>query len=133
MMGDQEDYDVEYVDNYGYPIHDGDLHGGYKLTEAMQSTLVFLKKAIQERNLYEIQSIYENNLAKLMEQHSKVMPPPNSKEMALILDDHIFMILYKELYYRQIYARVSVEIAHELCALTNVSSWKSSRRLFIWW
>ncbi|KAH7943389.1 hypothetical protein HPB52_007792 [Rhipicephalus sanguineus] len=115
----------KYVDNYGYPIHEGDLHGGYKLTEAMQSTLVFLKKAIQEGNLYEIQSIYENNLAKLMEQHSKVMPPPNSKEMAHILDDHIFMILYKELYYRQIYARGSPKIDerfesyYNYCALFN--------------
>ncbi|KAL1468697.1 hypothetical protein MTO96_041306 [Rhipicephalus appendiculatus] len=129
MMGDQEDYDVEYVDNYGYPIHEGDLHGynagGYKLTEAMQSTLVFLKKAIQEGTLFEIQNIYENNLAKLMEQHSKVMPPPNSKEMAHILDDHIFMILYKELYYRQIYARGSPKIDerfesyYNYCALFN--------------
>lgn len=135
MIGDQDDYgDVEYLDAYGYPIHEGEVHGyrqdvdyggQYKLSEAMQSTLLYLKKAIQEGNVFEIQNIYENNLAKLMEKYFQTLPPPNSKEMAHILDDHIFMILYKELYYRQIYARgvpkidERFESYYNYCALFN--------------
>lgn len=135
MIGDQDDYgDVEYLDAYGYPIHEGEVHGyrqdvdyggQYKLSEAMQSTLLYLKKAIQEGNVFEIQNIYENNLAKLMEKYFQTLPPPNAKEMAHILDDHIFMILYKELYYRQIYARgvpkidERFESYYNYCALFN--------------
>lgn len=135
MIADQDDYgDVEYLDAYGYPIHEGEVHGyrqdvdyggQYKLSEAMQSTLLYLKKAIQEGNVFEIQNIYENNLAKLMEKYFQTLPPPNAKEMAHILDDHIFMILYKELYYRQIYARgvpkidERFESYYNYCALFN--------------
>lgn len=133
-MGDPADYvDVEY-DQYGYQMHDMDMHGGrpdadygsqYKLSEAMQNTLLYLKKAIQDGNVYEIQNIYENNLMKLMEQYFKTLPPPNAKEMAHILDDEVFTILYKELYYRQLYAKGVPKIEerfesyYNYCALFN--------------
>lgn len=125
-MGDQDDYvEGEYMDGYGY--HDGehgyrqdvDYGGSYKLSEAVQSTLLYLKKAIQDGNVFEIQNIYENNLSKLMEQFFKTIPPPNSKEMAHILDDHIFSVLYKELYYRQVYIRGQPKIEERFDSYYN--------------
>ncbi|XP_054720262.1 LOW QUALITY PROTEIN: eukaryotic translation initiation factor 3 subunit L-like [Uloborus diversus] len=110
-----EDYGDEY-DQYGYHTHDLDMHGdyerqvaeSYKVPEVVRNFLVYLAKAINEGNVYELQSMYENSYVKLTERFYKSTPWPLSKDIASIVhDDEKFDILYKELYYRHLYARVS--------------------------
>lgn len=119
-MYDGDEYvDSEY-DPYAYHIsnYDYDPHGSsydlerqysqtYKIPEPVCKFLVHLRKAISEGNAYETQNLYENSFVTLTERHFKNTPWPEAVNIApLVQNDEIFLILYKELYYRHIYARV---------------------------
>ncbi|CAG2247925.1 EIF3L [Mytilus edulis] len=106
---------TESRDNY-YPAYpqpgatDYDAHTGdprqdleYERQYAQQSVF----KAINDQNLYEIQNAYENGFNKLTDRFFKTTPWPESEIIApIVQNDHTFLVLYKELYYRHIYARV---------------------------
>lgn len=137
------DYNDEYTDeydSYGYHgAHDMDMHGDmdyerqvaetYKVPEVVRNFLIFLQKAINEGNVYDLQNMYENSYVKLTDRFYKTTPWPLAKDIASIVhDDMKFEILYKELYYRHLYARVSggpsiaerFESYYNYCALFNL-------------
>ncbi|KAM4021927.1 eukaryotic translation initiation factor 3 subunit L isoform 1-T1 [Anomaloglossus baeobatrachus] len=61
-----------------------------------------------DQKVYEIQDIYENSWTKLTERFFKNSPWPEAEAIApQVGNDAVFLILYKELYYRHIYAKVS--------------------------
>ncbi|XP_020565454.1 eukaryotic translation initiation factor 3 subunit L isoform X2 [Oryzias latipes] len=61
-----------------------------------------------EQKIYEIQDVYENSWNKLTDRFFKSSPWPEAEAIAsLVGSDAVFLILYKELYYRHIYAKVS--------------------------
>uniref|UniRef100_A0A8C2A4P7 Eukaryotic translation initiation factor 3 subunit L n=1 Tax=Cyprinus carpio TaxID=7962 RepID=A0A8C2A4P7_CYPCA len=61
-----------------------------------------------EQKIYEIQDVYENSWNKLTERFFKTSPWPEAEAISsLVGNDAVFLILYKELYYRHIYAKVS--------------------------
>uniref|UniRef100_A0A7N9CWG6 Eukaryotic translation initiation factor 3 subunit L n=1 Tax=Macaca fascicularis TaxID=9541 RepID=A0A7N9CWG6_MACFA len=61
-----------------------------------------------DQKVYEIQDIYENSWTKLTERFFKNTPWPEAEAIApQVGNDAVFLILYKELYYRHIYAKVS--------------------------
>uniref|UniRef100_A0A8D3BM00 Eukaryotic translation initiation factor 3 subunit L n=1 Tax=Scophthalmus maximus TaxID=52904 RepID=A0A8D3BM00_SCOMX len=63
-----------------------------------------------EQKIYEIQDVYENSWNKLTERFFKTSPWPEAEAIAsLVGNDAVFLILYKELYYRHIYAKVSFQ------------------------
>ncbi|KAF8791922.1 Eukaryotic translation initiation factor 3 like protein [Argiope bruennichi] len=133
-----EEYD-EY-DAYGYHGgHDMEMIGDmdyerqvaetYKIPEVVRNFLLYLAKAISEGNVYELQSMYETSYVKLTERFYKSTPWPLAKDVAAIVgDDEKFDILYKELYYRHLYARVSggpsiaerFESYYNYCCLFNL-------------
>uniref|UniRef100_A0A8C3YJA2 Eukaryotic translation initiation factor 3 subunit L n=1 Tax=Catagonus wagneri TaxID=51154 RepID=A0A8C3YJA2_9CETA len=63
-----------------------------------------------DQKVYEIQDIYENSWTKLTERFFKNTPWPEAETIApQVGNDAVFLILYKELYYRHIYAKVSFQ------------------------
>uniref|UniRef100_A0A8C4GPA5 Eukaryotic translation initiation factor 3 subunit L n=1 Tax=Dicentrarchus labrax TaxID=13489 RepID=A0A8C4GPA5_DICLA len=63
-----------------------------------------------EQKIYEIQDVYENSWNKLTDRFFKNSPWPEAEAIAsLVGNDAVFLILYKELYYRHIYAKVSFQ------------------------
>uniref|UniRef100_A0A8C0LC45 Eukaryotic translation initiation factor 3 subunit L n=1 Tax=Canis lupus dingo TaxID=286419 RepID=A0A8C0LC45_CANLU len=61
-----------------------------------------------DQKVYEIQDIYENSWTKLTERFFKNTPWPEAEAIApQVGNDAVFLILYKEFYYRHIYAKVS--------------------------
>lgn len=96
---DQEQYEEDY---YTDEVPE---HQHYQMTEAMHLNLVYLGEAIRDGNLAKMQNIYEMSLVTLMDQFDNYLPPPSAPEMMEILaGDELLIIIYKELYYRQIYA-----------------------------
>ncbi|EEB12467.1 eukaryotic translation initiation factor 3 subunit 6-interacting protein, putative [Pediculus humanus corporis] len=70
----------------------------------------YFRDVINEGNIFEIQNIYENSFPKLSLQYFENRPWPDEHEVAPLVDnDTNFLILYKELYYRHIYARSSCD------------------------
>ena len=58
-------------------------------------------------NTYEIASLYETSFPRLTEQFFKSSPWPEAEVVAqYVPSDQLFLFLYKELYFRHIYARV---------------------------
>ncbi|XP_039260947.2 eukaryotic translation initiation factor 3 subunit L-like [Styela clava] len=108
--------DVPYDDTYG--LHTGDPQQDLEyekqrqhsslVPEAVQSFLQFFQKAINEQDIFEIENHYENGWNRLTERMYRTDPWPEAELIEKIVNhDSLFLILYKELYYRHIYARVS--------------------------
>lgn len=99
--------DLEYERQY-------EMSSTVKLPEFVQDFLVYLHKAIVERNVYEIQNLYENTFIQLSDQHFNNTSWPDEKTVFQVVPeakkDEIFSILYKELYYRHIYAKCQPNI-----------------------
>ncbi|KAL0822692.1 hypothetical protein ABMA28_004712 [Loxostege sticticalis] len=114
-MYSSDDYNEGGYESYGdYEPHTGDPQydleydrSYYKMPEMVKKFLVYFRNMINEGVTYEILNLYENTFPKLTEQYFENTPWPDENEVAPVVDnDHVFMILYKELYYRDIYARV---------------------------
>lgn len=117
-----DEYDQGYG-NYEYGYEYGDVHTGdpqrdieynrqhYKVPEVVKKFLHYFRSAVNEGLIFELQNIYENTFPKLTEKFFDKQPWPDEEEIATIIDvdrdpNTLFLILYKELYYRHIYARV---------------------------
>jgi translation initiation factor 3 subunit L len=80
---------------------DGDVN------EIVQQFVVYFYRHIRERNVYEIHSMYESSFSKLTERFFKDKPWPKVDAIShLTGDDHVFSMLYSEMYYRHVYARL---------------------------
>jgi translation initiation factor 3 subunit L len=149
MWHEQEDYTTaEYDVPYGYypppaayAMHTGDPHQdldaenrqhiaqkNYIFPEVIKNFLTYFQKSIHDQNVFEIQNAYENGFNKLTDKFFKNSPWPEAEEVAKVIHkDSLFLILYKELYYRHVYARVSggpnldqrFESYFNYCALFN--------------
>jgi len=117
MWGETEAY-VEDYDDYGShtgdPVRDMEYEKQYQtppsyiIPEVIKNFLVHFQKCIEDGNLYEIQNAYENGFNRLTDRFFKNTPWPEEKFVAPVVNhDPLFIILYKELYYRHIYARVT--------------------------
>jgi len=107
-----------YTSHTGDPQQDLELERQYRqqqantpatyiVPETIRSFLVYFQKSINDLNVYEIQNAYENGFNELTERFFKNSAWPSAAAIAPIVDnDNLFIILYKELYYRHIYARV---------------------------
>lgn len=113
-MYSSDDYNEGGYESYGdYEPHtteqpDGDYDRSYyKMPDMVKKFLVYFRNMINEGVAYEILNLYENTFPKLTEQYFENTSWPDEEEVAPVVDhDHVFMILYKELFYRDIYARV---------------------------
>ncbi|KAF9811297.1 hypothetical protein SFRURICE_002666 [Spodoptera frugiperda] len=115
-MYSSDDYNEGGYESYGdYEPHTGDPQydleydrsSYYKMPDMVKKFLVYFRNMINEGVTYEILNLYENTFPKLTEQYFENTPWPDENEVSPVVDnDHVFMILYKELYYRDIYARV---------------------------
>lgn len=116
-MLDQDDYD-SYDRDY---IYDEDSHTGDpnldleyersmsvpKVPDIVKNFIEYFRNVINEGVVYEIQNLYENTFPKLSEQYYDKRPWPLENQIADIVgNDEVFLTLYKELYFRHIYARI---------------------------
>ncbi|XP_067950431.1 eukaryotic translation initiation factor 3 subunit L-like [Watersipora subatra] len=101
----------EYSAHTGDPTLDLEYERGYSSYIVPDLIKTFLKDfhtAITEQNLYEIQNYYDNGFNELTDRFFKNSPWPGVEDIAEIVQhDSVFLILYKELYFRHIYARVA--------------------------
>ncbi|XP_068085412.1 eukaryotic translation initiation factor 3 subunit L [Anabrus simplex] len=118
MNGNDDFTEQSGYESYGYGEYDteaGETHSEFEydrqlcdIPEVVKKFLLYFRDSIDEGALYEIQNLYENTFPKLTEQFFEKRPWPEDDDIAHIVDyDYVFLILYKELYYRHIYGHIS--------------------------
>ena len=79
----------------------------YDMPDVIRSFVVYFQKNLRERNVYEVHSIYENSFNKLTDRYYKNSPWPPAEVISPLVDgDQQFLLLYKELCYRHVYAKL---------------------------
>lgn len=90
------------------------------MPEVVKKFLVLLRKYIKEGMIFEIQNLYENTFPKLSEQYFEKSPWPSDQQISHIVDDdHVFLTLYMELYYRHIYACMQPTLEQRIHSFYN--------------
>jgi len=97
----------------------------YILPEVIKNFILHFHKHLKDHNTYELHAIYENSFNKFTEKFFKNSPwPPHESIAPLVENDPLFIALYKELYYRHIYSRLTITLKHRL------ESWQNYTELF---
>ncbi|ANB11099.1 hypothetical protein AWJ20_3896 [Sugiyamaella lignohabitans] len=89
--------------------------------EAIKEFILYFQKCLHEKNVYELLSCYDNSFRKLTEKFYKNLPWP-SPELAvapIVNNDQTFLLFYKELYYRHLYAKGQPTIEQRLDSYHN--------------
>jgi len=93
---------------------------GYLVSEVVQNFIVYFHRMINERNVYEIQQIYDEGFNRLTEEYFMKCPWPEAEDIApLVQGDKLFLTLYKELYFRHIYAKLKPTLEHRYQSYYN--------------
>ncbi|EDW69075.1 eukaryotic translation initiation factor 3 subunit L [Drosophila novamexicana] len=113
MYGGEEFGNSDFYDDYahtGDPALDLEYERNFYANRMPENVKYFLMnfcQAIKEGNLYDIQNMYENTFPQISDHHFDKTAWPDEQEVGAIVDnDKVFLILYKELYYRHIHARI---------------------------
>lgn len=86
----------------------------YFVPDIVKQFVFYFYRHIRERNVPEVQSMYEVSFAKLSDRYFKSSSWPSVELIADIVDrDHVFCLLYKEMYYRHLYARGSPDLRQQ--------------------
>ncbi|KAJ2834125.1 hypothetical protein GGI24_000538 [Coemansia furcata] len=81
--------------------------GVQSIPEQVRTFLGYLHRNLQNGNVNDLTYNYENQFPKLSEKfYAKASWPEPQYVAALVNDDGLFLILYRELYYRHIYSRL---------------------------
>ncbi|XP_030839981.1 eukaryotic translation initiation factor 3 subunit L isoform X2 [Strongylocentrotus purpuratus] len=113
---DKYGYDNRYESHTGDPSKDFAIRGEdfsrrganptYIVPEDIKRFLLDFQGHIRDKNVYDINHCYETTFNKLSESYFKNSSWPSAEIVGEIVNnDEVFLILYKELYYRHILAR----------------------------
>uniref|UniRef100_A0A158R4Y8 Eukaryotic translation initiation factor 3 subunit L n=1 Tax=Syphacia muris TaxID=451379 RepID=A0A158R4Y8_9BILA len=101
----------------------GDSFNEEAIPEDVSQYLIFFKRMIDEKNVSEIRSLYEHGFPDLTERffQQRLWPSEETVENIVGSDSKLFMILYKELYFRHVYTRMQrgPSIAHRYESYLN--------------
>jgi len=103
-----EDYDYGHTGDPNLDREYEKQHSiGVYVPDQVKKFLAHFREVINAGNGYEVADLYENRWPKLTEEYFKTTPWPEADEIAtFVQEDQLFLILYKELCFRHIYARV---------------------------
>ena len=99
--------------------------GAMGVPDLVKQFVVYFYRHIRERNIYEIYSMFDSSFNKLSERYFKKSSWPPAEAIAEFVDnDHVFCLLYKEMYFRHIYARLTPTLEQRM------QSWDTYCQLF---
>jgi len=80
-----------------------------QLPDAVDHFLGLLLEGLKTRNVPDLHRLYEDTFNKLSEKNYKNTKWPSVEVSEQISTEPLFLIFYKELYYRHIYSRLTVQ------------------------
>ncbi|CAJ0629834.1 6026_t:CDS:10 [Entrophospora sp. SA101] len=91
-----------------------------EIPDIVKNFIVYFHRNILENNVHELHSIYENTFNQLTEEFYPETFWPDAELIApLVNDDQLFLTLYRELYYRHIYSKLTPTIEHRFHSYEN--------------
>ncbi|KAI3877731.1 hypothetical protein MKW98_020212 [Papaver atlanticum] len=119
--------------SYDYDDAPGYEEGGPRATDlgydpnfvpdSVKTFVVHLYRHIREKNVYEIHQMYEGSFQKLSERMFKESPWPSVDAVSAYVDnDHVFCLLYREMWFRHLYARLSPTLKQRIDSWDNYCS-----------
>src|SRR3989338_6685065 len=83
--------------------------GETQVPEVIKNFIIYFHRHLTERNVHELHAIYEQSFPKLSEKFYKQHSWPAVALIApLVSNDEIFLMLYRELWFRHLYASLKV-------------------------
>ncbi|KAG6518188.1 hypothetical protein ZIOFF_021591 [Zingiber officinale] len=135
-MASSYDYDDGSLDSrYARPPSSGQGGGAAAelsydpnfVPDSVKTFVVHLYRHIREKNVYEIHQMYEGSFQRLSDRMFRENPWPSVEAIAPYVDnDHVFCLLYREMWFRHVYARLAptgqqrVESWDNYCSLFGV-------------
>ncbi|KAJ3412971.1 Eukaryotic translation initiation factor 3 subunit L [Chytridiales sp. JEL 0842] len=109
--------ELEYADAQAQPGYVAQV----AIPDLVVSFLRHFQQAVADKSVYELHGIYENSFNKLTEKFYAKASWPSVDAVAALLGDEdiIFLILYKELYYRHIYSKLQPSIDDRFNSYAN--------------
>eukprot|EP00245_Coleochaete_scutata_P009099 TRINITY_DN292_c0_g2_i1.p1 TRINITY_DN292_c0_g2~~TRINITY_DN292_c0_g2_i1.p1 ORF type:complete len:533 (-),score=111.36 TRINITY_DN292_c0_g2_i1:296-1894(-) len=101
-----DDYDDRHDNRAGAPLPDVEYGSSqYIVPDVVKTFVIYFYRHIREKNVYEIHQMYEGSWSKLSETMFKQSQWPPVEAIAPSVDqDHVFCILYKEMFFRHVYS-----------------------------
>ncbi|CAH2044434.1 unnamed protein product [Thlaspi arvense] len=91
--------------------------------DSVKSFVVHMYRHIREKNVYEIHQMCETSFQTLSERLFKDTPWPSVEAIAPFVDnDHVFCLLYREMWFRHLYARLSPTLKQRIDSYDNYCS-----------
>ncbi|KAE9459200.1 hypothetical protein C3L33_08900, partial [Rhododendron williamsianum] len=91
--------------------------------DSVKSFVVHLYRHIREKNVYEIHQMYETSFQTLSDRMFKDSPWPSVDAVSQFVDnDHVFCLLYREMWFRHLYARLSPTLKQRIDSWDNYCS-----------
>lgn len=80
-------YDSEYAAHTGDPNLDNEYSRQYyKMPELVKKFLIYFRNAVNDRSIFELQSLYEVSWPKLTEDYFEKRPWPEESEVSSLVD-----------------------------------------------
>ncbi|KAJ3247777.1 hypothetical protein HDU78_003269 [Chytriomyces hyalinus] len=113
--------DDDLIDFGALPPQSASSSHKHQIPDAVANFLRTLQNALTTRAVWELHQLYENSFVKLTEKFYAKSAWPNVESVAALIgeDDAIFLALYKELYYRHIYAKLQPSVEDRINSYTN--------------
>ncbi|KAJ6818376.1 uncharacterized protein M6B38_405585 [Iris pallida] len=108
------------------PTGGGDLpYDPNFVPDAVKTFVAHLYRHIRDKNVYEIHQMYESSFHRLTDRMFRESPWPSADAVAPYVDnDHVFCLLYREMWFRHAFARLAPTARH------RVESWDNYCSLF---
>ncbi|XP_073308744.1 uncharacterized protein [Primulina huaijiensis] len=91
--------------------------------DSVKSFVVHMYRHIREKNVYEIHQMYENSFQSISDRFFKDSPWPSVDAVAPYVDnDHVFCLLYREMWFRHLYAKLSPTLKQRIDSWDNYCS-----------
>lgn len=99
--------------------------------DSVRSFVVHIYRHIREKNVYEIHQMYETSFQSISDRFFKDSPWPSVDAVAPYVDnDHVFCLLYREMWFRHLYARHSPTLKQRIDSWDNYCSLFQVKWLF---
>ncbi|XP_065196024.1 eukaryotic translation initiation factor 3 subunit L-like [Sycon ciliatum] len=109
-------YPVEYQETY----EDVRPHqSSYVVPDNVRNFLIQFQRHVNQRHVDDIHQLYDSGFNRLTERFYKTTAWPSEVVGPLVNGDPLFLILYRELFFRHIYARLQPDVYHRCQSYYN--------------